>query len=61
MGTIRYFYPQGIIFDLDNLQGCANFACSNTNSLYPSNRISGIVCGYDKCNMWILIDKCKVD
>lgn len=61
IGTIRYFYPQGIIFDLDNLQGCANFDCSKTSSLYPTNLIRGSVCGYDECNMWILIDKCKVD
>lgn len=64
-GTIRYFYPQGIIFDLDNLQGCANFDCckkmSKPSSLYPSRLISGRVCGYDEYNMWILLDKCKAE
>lgn len=64
-GTIRYFYPQGIIFDLDRLQGCANFdyckKMSAPNSLYPSHPISGTVCGYDECNMWILLDKCRAD
>lgn len=64
-GTIRYFYPQGIIFDLDNLQGCANFdyckEMSQPSSLYPSHVISGTVCGYDECNMWILLNNCKAD
>lgn len=63
IGTIKYFYPQGIIFDIGNIQGCGDYlSCkenSNANALYPSHSITGIVKGYDEVNRWILINECQ--
>ncbi len=62
-GTIKYFYPQGIIVDFGDTQGCADYnSCrenSDSSSLYPYHIINGEVYGYDENNMWILINNCK--
>lgn len=62
-GIIKYFYPQGVIFDIDNIQGCADYtSCkenSHSTSLYPNHLITGIVSGYDEVNKWILLSDCK--
>ena len=58
-GTIRYFYPHGVIVNLDDAQGCAdcNATMSNSpqNAMYPGCRLSGVVSGYDDINFWVLI------
>lgn len=59
-GLVKYFYPQGAIIDLGEIQGCANTDSCIAKSLYPNYKISGTVKGYDERNMWVLIDNCKI-
>ncbi|MCL1791595.1 MAG: hypothetical protein FWG40_09680 [Peptococcaceae bacterium] len=59
-GMVMYFYPQGVIFDMeDGAQGVADYAECKKNSLkenmYPGHKITGTVIGYDEGNMWIVI------
>lgn len=64
-GIIKYFYPHGIIFDIGNLQGCADYRVTQNNSpadsLNINHIISGVVSGYDEDNMWLLIDESKAE
>lgn len=64
-GTVRYFYPYGIIFDIGNLQGCADYRVTQNNStadaLNINHIITGVVSGYDEDNMWLLIDESKME
>lgn len=64
-GTIRYFYPHGIIVKLDNAQGCADYDVTFSNSpkraMYPGHRLSGVVSGYDNINYWILISESRAE
>ncbi len=63
-GFVSYFYPQGIIFYIGDIQGVANYEECQRNSLpknmYPGHKITGIVSGYDDTNMWIIISDSKV-
>ena len=58
-GTIRYFYPQGIIIDFGEIQGISDYDVCRKNSrpenLYPGHKITGTVTDYDDKNMWIVI------
>ena len=58
-GFIKYFYPQGIIIEIDKIQGVSDYdACrknSNPKNLYPRHKILGIVSGYDEKNMRLII------
>lgn len=60
-GTILYFYPQGIIFSIGKIQGIANYneysKKSNSFSLYPNHKITGVIVGYDEKNMWLVIKR----
>ena len=58
-GFIKYFYPQGIIIEIDKIQGVSDYdACrknSNPKNLYPGHKILGTVSGYDEKNMRLII------
>lgn len=55
-GLIKYFYPQGAIIGLNKILGCASIGKCQLETLYPNDKISGVVTGYDEKNMWILIE-----
>lgn len=58
-GVGMYFYPQGMIFRVENIQGCA---IGEYGINYPMGRIvKGKVIGYDFDNYWILIKHCTFD
>lgn len=61
-GKLLYFYPQGVIFSVGKIQGCANeesyFQTIESAHRYPGNSIHGIVSEYDEQNMWIKIICC---
>lgn len=63
-GIVKYFYPQGVIFKVGNIQGCADYQTCRNNSnpkdMYPNHKIYGKVIGYDFNNYWILLGNCKV-
>lgn len=55
-GKIKYFYPQGIIVQIDEVKGIyIDKKENNEYSEYPLDIIKGIVKGYDDKNMWIVI------
>lgn len=58
--VIRYFYPQGIIVDLDGQMGCVHYETDQdklgNSARYPGQQMYGRVAGYDETNMWILLD-----
>jgi hypothetical protein len=58
-GYIKYFYPQGIIIQLDKVQGITDYNVCRKNSspenLYPGHKITGTVTGWDNKNMWIIL------
>lgn len=60
-GTIKYFYPQGAVLDLDSTPGCAEISNCADKQLYPGCGIKGTVFGYDEENMWVLIGKCELE
>lgn len=64
-GTIKYFYPHGIIVDLDDTQGCADYDVTKSNSphyaLFPRHRLSGVVSGYDDINFRVLISESRAE
>jgi len=59
-GVIKYFYPQGAIVDIGNIQGCGDIS-DNQSIRYSGQRISGTICGFDEKNMWVLFEKCRLD
>ena len=58
-GFIKYFYPQGIIIEIDKIQGISDYDTCRKNSspknLYPGHKILGTVFGYDEKNMRLII------
>ena len=58
-GFIKYFYPQGIIMEIDKIQGVSDYDTCRKNSspknLYPGHKILGTVFGYDEKNMRLII------
>ena len=58
-GVIKYFYPQGIITEIDKIQGVSAYDTCRKNSspknLYPGHKILGTVSGYDEKNMRLII------
>ena len=58
-GRIKYFYPQGVILQIDKVQGICDYEelkIWNENTiLQPGQIVKGIVSGYDETNMWIKV------
>lgn len=62
LGVIDHFYPQGAIFDLGDIQGCAAHSDIETFRYargFPVRVIDGVVKGYDESNMWVLVHECR--
>ena len=58
-GEIKYFYPQGAIVDIGEIQGCG-YVKDNKSIQFCGKTISGTISGFDDKNMWILFDKCEL-
>lgn len=58
-GRIKYFYHQGVILQIDKVQGICDYEEAkrrNENTiLQPGQIVKGIVSGYDETNMWIKV------
>lgn len=63
-GIVRYFYPQGTIFSIGEVQGVADYDECRANGraadLAPGHGIAGVVAGYDETNMWLRLAEAVV-
>ena len=54
-GVVQYFYPQGIICDIDGVLAITidDAYMPDDVMLYPDDVLDGVVIGYDEENMWV--------
>ena len=57
-GVVQYFYPQGIICDVDGILAMTidESYMPGDVMLYPDDVLDGVVIGYDEENMWVLFE-----
>ena len=56
-GTLKYFYPQGAVIQLEEIQGiCANKLPADST---VGSQLQCIVSGYDESNFWIILTLAK--
>ena len=60
-GVIKYFYPQGAVLDLGDVNGCMNIENCGNRPLYPGYKVRGTILGYDEANMWVLMGNCELE
>ena len=58
---VKYFYPQGIISDIDGILGVTvdDAYSADDVMLYPGDVLDGFVNGYDEENMWVKFSSIK--
>lgn len=57
-GKIKYFYPQGVVLQIENSQGICYYNKKNRgdNNIGGIGKdINGVVTGYDESNMWLIV------
>lgn len=64
-GSMKIFYPQGVIVDLGNALGVADHrACKESAPsgfiMGTGYKISAVVSGYDEENQWVILDSPQV-
>lgn len=57
-GIVQYFYPQGIICDVDGVLAMTidDKYMPGDLMLYPNDVLDGVVIGYDEENMWVIFE-----
>jgi hypothetical protein len=64
-GTIRIFYPQGVIVELgENVLGVADYAACRSTArpewMSSNHILTAVVAGYDETNQWIVLTNPQV-